>query len=185
MSEPCPQCAIKHLSMALAFIPETPEKVDPVIYFFVRAIVNLNESLTGYPEHLYLAIGFLAELEPRLTASFEGLPDADYASKVRDARMLLIENGPSAFVLYKLFNLLDDFAFGCDSVYRSSYAAAQVDEAITDFPDAGGLLGVHGEMMTLNPETRLPDRDIITRALQDLTSDYYPQVEKGGDKNGL
>ena len=185
MSEPCPQCAIKHLSMALSLLPTKPERVDPIVYFLVRAIINLNEAITGYPEHLYRAIGFMAELEPRLTAAFEGLPDADYADKVRDNRMMLIETGASALVLYRLYGLLGELAFGCDSVYRSSYAAAQVDEAISDFPDAGGLLGVHGDMMTLDPETRLPGQDAIVRALQDLTSDYYPKVEKGGDTDGV
>lgn len=188
MSEPCPQCAIKHLSMALAFLPTKPERVDPISYFLIRAIINLNESITGYPEHLYHAIGFLAELETRLTAAFEGQHPLgfDYADKVRDNRMLLIEDYcMSALVLYRLIEILDDFAFGYDSVYRSSYAAAQIDEAISDFPDAGGLLGVHGEMMELAPAIRLPERDAIVRALQNLSLDYYPKVEKGGDTDGV
>lgn len=186
MSEPCPQCAIKHLSMALAFLPTKPERVDPISYFLIRAIINLNEAIAGYPEHRYHAIGFLAELETRLTGSFEWLPPSeDYASKVRNNRMMLIENCMPALVLHRLIEILDDFAFGYDSVYRSSYAAAQIDEVISDFPDAGGLLGVDGEMMELAPAVRLPGRDDIVRALQNLTLDYYPEVEKGGDTDGV
>ena len=40
-------------------------------------------------------------------------------------------------------------------------------------------------MMELAPAIRLPERDAIVRALQNLSLDYYPKVEKGGDTDGV
>ena len=57
--EPCPLCTVKHLA---------------------QAVVLLNESLTGYPTHRWLAIGHMAEAEAEA-------PSLDMANRIRGHRL--------------------------------------------------------------------------------------------------
>ena len=65
MTPGCPNCAVKHLSAALAyFVDEGNEKyetvdLDDALVFVGRAVVNLIESLNGYPSHFDFAIGLI------------------------------------------------------------------------------------------------------------------------------
>lgn len=82
----CPQCAIKHLSAALAYLldttPEDAQFSESALWQSV-AMVNLNEVLAGYKSHLWYAIGMLVRAEE----SMGSLGVAE--SKLRDARLLL------------------------------------------------------------------------------------------------
>ena len=75
MTPGCPNCAVKHLSAALAyFVDEGNAKcetvdLDDAIVFVGRAVVNLIESLNGYPSHFDFAIGLIERAEETFTRS--------------------------------------------------------------------------------------------------------------------
>ena len=89
MTPGCPQCAVKHLSAALAYL------LSPGRHgVFVRsktwlavARINLAEVLVGYKSHLWYAVGMLQRSEE--TALGEG----SECSVARHARLLLEEKG--------------------------------------------------------------------------------------------
>lgn len=67
----CPNCVVKHLSAALAYLADNPDRRSPcpldaateVGTLAARAYVNLVEAMTGYASHVYLAIGLLERAE--------------------------------------------------------------------------------------------------------------------------
>ena len=73
MTPGCPNCAVKHLSAALAyFVDEGNAKceafdLDDALVFVGRAVVNLIESLNGYPSHFDFAIGLIERAEEKFT----------------------------------------------------------------------------------------------------------------------
>ena len=75
MTPGCPNCAVKHLSAALAyFVDEGNAKcetvdLDDALVFVGRAVVNLIESLNGYPSHFDFAIGLIERAEETFTRS--------------------------------------------------------------------------------------------------------------------
>ena len=75
MTPGCPNCAVKHLSAALAyFVDEGNAKceafdLDDALVFVGRAVVNLIESLNGYPSHFDFAIGLIERAEEKFTRS--------------------------------------------------------------------------------------------------------------------
>lgn len=88
----CPQCAIKHLSAALAYMlrPNREGEVSPVpmsCKWLAVAKINLVEVMTGYRSHLWYAVGMLVRSEE--AARCEG----SSCQTVRDARLVLEERG--------------------------------------------------------------------------------------------
>lgn len=67
MRESCAKCVLKHLA---------------------QASVLLDESLLGYPEHKWLAVGHLAEAESEALGLDEAL-----ANGIRQVRLDVIERG--------------------------------------------------------------------------------------------
>ena len=64
--QPCAHCAKKHLC---------------------QAMVLLDESMNGYPEHRWMAIGHVAEAESEIAGLY-----ADIAGMLREARKTMDEN---------------------------------------------------------------------------------------------
>jgi hypothetical protein len=86
----CPQCAIKHLSAALAYMVGPYPSGQPVPMSCVWAAVariNLVEVMAGYKSHLWYAVGMLERSEE--AARCEG----SACATVREARLMLEENG--------------------------------------------------------------------------------------------
>jgi len=69
MRKTCTKCARKHIA---------------------QAVILLNESKLGYPEHLWLAVGHLAEAEAELDNKYHEL-----AEKVRIERLKVMNEGDS------------------------------------------------------------------------------------------
>ena len=69
----CGKCARKHLA---------------------QAIVLLNESRLGYPSHLWLAIGHMAEAEAEIDQRYP-----EIAQKIREERLKVIDIGDSDALL--------------------------------------------------------------------------------------
>lgn len=97
MTPGCPNCAVKHLSAALATmvaarIPELDPDVLPDFgpdVSVARAIVNLVEAYEGYTSHFDYAIGLLVKAEEGAVArDARGL-----ASEIRAARVKLMVDG--------------------------------------------------------------------------------------------
>lgn len=86
----CPQCAIKHLSAALAYMLRPDREVSPTpmsCMWLAVAKINLVEVMAGYRSHLWYAVGMLVRSEE--AARCEG----SSCQTVRDARLVLEERG--------------------------------------------------------------------------------------------
>ena len=64
--KPCAHCAKKHLS---------------------QAMVLLDETVNGYPEHRWMAVGHIAEAESEIAGLY-----SDIAEKLRESRKTMDEN---------------------------------------------------------------------------------------------
>ena len=91
----CANCAVKHLSAALAYFVMSAEDDRPVrsgTELVARACVNLVEAAEGYASHLPFAIGLLAMAEEAMVAREE----IGAALTVRGVRTSLISDGMRA-----------------------------------------------------------------------------------------
>ena len=95
MTPGCPNCAVKHLSAALAyFVDEGNEKYEtgdlgdaPVLVG--RAAVNLIESLNGYPSHFDFAIGLIERAEEKFTFAWSA--NSQIIGRLRKIRLALTD----------------------------------------------------------------------------------------------
>lgn len=90
MTPGCPQCAIKHLSAALALKagPYAKDQPVPVSQVWLAvARINLVEVMAGYRSHLWYAVGMLVRSEE--SARIEG----SGCDAAREARLILEEKG--------------------------------------------------------------------------------------------
>ena len=95
MTPGCPNCAVKHLSAALAyFVDEGNVKYEtgdlgdaPVLVG--RAVVNLVESMNGYPSHFDFAIGLIERAEERFT--FMWSANSQIVGRLRSIRLALTD----------------------------------------------------------------------------------------------
>lgn len=77
----CPNCAVKHLSAALAHYLDTPRErrdtaFSDVAVYLARAMINLVETNTGYKSHKWLAVGLMVKAEEVSTVVSPGLTSA-------------------------------------------------------------------------------------------------------------
>ena len=84
MREPCLDCVIKHLGQAF--------------------VTNIEFHL-GYPEHILLTIGHLAEASEECFAK-----NPEIADKIRQERLKLMENYDYKIPYFDLYNIVDEFA---------------------------------------------------------------------------
>jgi len=84
MREPCLDCVIKHLGQAF--------------------VTNIEYSL-GYPDHILLTIGHLAEASEECFAK-----SPEIADKIRQERLKLMENYDYNVPYFELYNIVDEFA---------------------------------------------------------------------------
>ena len=95
MTPGCPNCAVKHLSAALAyFVDEGNEKCEtgdlgdaPVLVG--RAAVNLIESMNGYPSHFDFAIGLIERAEEKFTFAWSSCFKT--VGRLREIRLALTD----------------------------------------------------------------------------------------------
>lgn len=64
----CPNCAVKHLSAALAYYLDVPRELrgrafSDVEVYLARAMINLAETNTGYRSHKWFAVGLMVKAE--------------------------------------------------------------------------------------------------------------------------
>lgn len=148
----CPQCAVKHLSAALAYLL-TPGRWGLRPFgrnrmWLAVAKINLAEVLVGYESHLWYAVGMLQRSEE--TALGEG---SAYAV-ARQARLMLEERG-----LDSAADALREIESGV--VFEpSEMAGAHLYEAAREMP---------GELNYPVP----PDESAIVRAIERIRGEYF------------
>lgn len=122
----CPQCAIKHLSAALAYMLRPDRKVGPApasCMWLAVAKINLVEVMAGYRSHLWYAVGMLVRSEE--AARCEG----SSCQTARDARLELEERGLDG-VGSALRMIADGVVLDADAL-----ACAHLYEAVRELPD--------------------------------------------------
>ena len=89
MREPCLDCVIKHLGQAF--------------------VTNIECNL-GYPDHILLVIGHLAEASEECFAKSPTIAD-----RIRQERLKLMDNYDYEVPYFELYNIVDEFAMTDDS----------------------------------------------------------------------
>lgn len=104
MTPGCPNCAVKHLSAALAYFVdagnekyETGDLGDASV-LVGRAVVNLIESMNGYPSHFDFAIGLIERAEETFTFTFTYTQpvSSSIVGRLRKIRLALTDGTMSA-----------------------------------------------------------------------------------------
>lgn len=151
----CPNCAIKHLSAALAYLADLymPERnaieFHPISTSFkARAYVNLIESAEGYHSHLDFAIGLLQRAEEAHV--FNG--ESDQAVSCRNYRVELIKDGARA-VRAVTFALQSELG---------GYAIAQAH-----------LAEAHRELRSFITCVPPLDADVILKMIVEIRKEYF------------
>lgn len=166
----CPNCAIKHLSAAIAHrvldeseIPP-PSRIEHVLA--ARAFINLIECAEGYESHFDYAVGLLQLAEDEAIQA----GDVPFAvDKVRPARTNLILHGKAGLrdaLFEPLFNPLES-----DIRAHSVMARAHLEEAYRELP----------AFFSCVPPAHL---DVLRAMITAIRQDYFdfsPTV--GGDDN--
>ena len=131
----CPQCAVKHLSAAVAYIAdgEVSAKHVPSIVvgtYMARALINLVETMEGYRTHFDFAIGLLQRAE-ELAASDEGSSARLLMYAARSIRIKLIAAGPKDAAVGAAITSLEA------SVDHTCMALGHIREAMRELPERG------------------------------------------------
>lgn len=131
----CPQCAVKHLSAAIAYIAdsETSAKHTPSVMvgvYMARALINLVETMEGYRTHFDFAIGLLQRAE-EFAAPDEGPSVRPLMHAVRSARVKLIAAGPEDAAVGTAIASLEA------SVDHTCMALGHIREAMRELPERG------------------------------------------------
>ena len=101
MTPGCPNCAVKHLSAALAYFVDSGDTKHEIIglddapVFVGRAVVNLVESLNGYPSHFDFAIGLIERAEEKFTFTYTQTASSP-VGRLRRIRLALTDGTMSA-----------------------------------------------------------------------------------------
>lgn len=135
MTPGCPQCAVKHLSAAVAYIAdgEASAKHVPSIAvgtYMARALINLVETMEGYRTHFDFAIGLLQRAE-EFAASSEASPARLLMYTARSIRVKLIAAGPGDDAVGAAVTSLKA------SVDHTCMALGHVKEAMRELPERG------------------------------------------------
>lgn len=131
----CPQCAVKHLSAAVAYIADGEAQANhvPSIVigtYMARALINLVETMEGYSTHFDFAIGLLQRAE-ELAASEEGSSARLFMYAARSIRVKLIAAGPKDDAIGSAITSLEA------SVDRACMALGHIREAMRELPGRG------------------------------------------------
>lgn len=171
MTPGCPQCAIKHMSAAIALMAGPYPKGLPVPMsqvWIAVARINLAEVMVGYKSHLWYAVGMLVRAEE--AECLEGA----VSDVVRNARLVLEMNG-----LDGVHEALRMLAVGTPLTSRVM-AEAHLHEAARELP---GLL--------VYP--LIPEPEHLLGEIERIRKDFFVSeeapaastegVERGGDAN--
>ena len=160
----CPNCAIKHLSAALACMADAKNgsyvSVAPrTTTLIARAVVNIVEHYEGYTSHLDYAVGLMVLAEEAAIAECVH----DLAVKLRGYRVDIMsgEISPSALP----FHAASEFG-----VTVEDFMNAHIAEARRELPE------LMGEDLT--------DDEKIAAAIRSVKETYFPVIpeeEKGGE----
>lgn len=131
----CPNCALKHLSAALALLVDTKSNMaatrfgahDPEVEAFAvleaRALINFVEAIEGYESHWDFGVGLLVHAET--SAIVDGLPVM--SKLIRDTRC----SAMLAQTREDRVKVVRDFAV---SISRTAEARAHIVEALRELP---------------------------------------------------
>lgn len=163
----CPQCAIKHLSAALAYLADGADfNGNDAEVFAARAVVNLIEFTEGYRTHAWFAVGLMVKAEER-AATF-GMND--FAAKVREARMKFSDGSIDAAEAVLLLMAV---------VHESDLYVAHMAEAERELP---GL-----DLNAIAAIDNVGDRaKAIGAEIEKINETYFPeetQERKGGESD--
>lgn len=154
LTDPCPQCALKHLSAALAYEldPSRATKLRGKCWMYIGvAFINYSEYWFGYESHLPYAVGMLARAEET------GIAEQLVLGGVRELRLKIINNPRDTDVRDHFRGLLRN----------ASLADAHVYEAVREFPQL--------EVNVPRPPDE-PLADWIQRAVKWLWVEFFDDV---------
>ena len=155
----CPNCVVKHLSAALAYLADNPDRCSPspldaateVGTLAARAYVNLVEAMTGYVSHVYLAIGLLERAE---SSAARACAEEKLAA-LRTVRTDLIERDAKAVP---------------DALAALSGVCAKADFALAHLYEAGREAPADIRVQT---EPRGADAGAILEVLRQVRENYF------------
>lgn len=165
LTDPCPQCALKHLSAALAYEldPSRTIKLRGMCWTYIGvAFINYSEYWFGYESHLPYAIGMLARAEET------GIAEQLVLGGIRELRLKIINNPRDTGVRDHFRGLLRD----------ADMAGAHVYEAVRELPQL--------EANVFRPPDE-PLTEWIPRAIQWVRENFFDDAQPaqtGGDTNG-
>lgn len=165
LTDPCPQCALKHLSAALAYEldPSRTTKLRGTCWTYIGvAFINYSEYWFGYESHLPYAIGMLARAEET------GIAEQLVLGGIRELRLKIINNPRDTGVRDHFRGLLRD----------ADMAGAHVYEAVRELPQL--------EANVFRPPDE-PLTEWIPRAIQWVRENFFDDAQPaqtGGDTNG-
>ena len=126
MTPGCPQCAVKHLSAAIAYASRyrggVSVRFDTPEVYAARAVINAVEAENGYPSHRDLAVGLLVQAED--SAVVNDGPTARY----REARLKYMDDGRARDLAVAVVEGFAETAW-------FDLALAHVAEACRELPD--------------------------------------------------
>ena len=175
LTDPCPQCALKHLSAALFYVASL--KPDENIMPFADevcaaiALVNIAEYKRGYKSHFGYIVG-------ALTAAEDSATKDEHGEQARVARLSFIAGNISHAV-----NVLDAV------VTRKALARAHAREAFRELPmlsTADGVADCVVEALLHGSDAREfidAAQDAIVWVRENFFDDAQP-AQIGGDTNG-
>lgn len=158
----CANCAVKHLSAALAHLVTSLGNRswgdDPGGELVARACINLVEAAEGYTSHFPFAVGLLAMAEEAMVT--EG--DAETALHVREERTSLVAGGMQAIAsaLDRLAVLVND----------RDMARGHLEEAKRELP------GWNWKPCSLQV-------DVLVSTIGEIRREYF-EFDEPGEKGG-
>lgn len=135
----CPQCAVKHLSAALAYKAHGMAKTYPydaeevavsrVHVLAARAYINLGEVLAGYRSHHWYAVGLL-QMAEELDLGFGGR----VWSALRSARLALEARMDDTTVRAAMYDIVDRVDPNCGEMELAHFEEARRELPHWDWP---------------------------------------------------
>lgn len=167
LTDPCPQCALKHLSTALSRVVDRPIKCVETLSWRVRlhvgvAYVNYIEYLEGYESHLPYVLGKLVEAEEHAAE------DNENPAAIRALRVALVESPRDPHLASRFANFMPDMV------------SAHLHEALRELPQLGDI-----EPTVENGLFRLDTVDWLQRAIAWVRENFFDSGDAPGGAAGM
>lgn len=109
MREPCLDCVIKHLGQAF--------------------VTNIEYHM-GYPDHILLTIGHLAEASEECFGK-----NAEIANRIRQERLSLMDSYDYEVPYFELYNMVNDFAMATEDQEDQEETEEDLKSIVASLPD--------------------------------------------------